>query len=66
MCLCLSRSRAWPLGVRSGGMYNTRWPGTAAGSATGAHAQNYDGTIAYAFAKRGQVPVHASPPRVRK
>jgi len=41
--------------VSSGGMYNTRWPGTAAGSATGAHAQNYDGTIAYAFAKRGQV-----------
>lgn len=41
--------------VRSGGMYNTKWPGTTVGTNSGLKAPKYDGTLAYAYAKRGQV-----------
>jgi len=41
--------------VSSGGMYNTKWPGTVIGTNSGKNAPKYDGTLAYAYAKRGQV-----------
>lgn len=41
----------------SGGMYNTKWPGKVIGTNSGPSAPKYDGTIAYAYAKRGQVPL---------
>ena len=40
--------------VSSGGMYNTRWPGIADADAA-SEATKYDGQMAYAYAKRGQV-----------
>lgn len=39
--------------VSSGGMYNTRFPDWATATSTG--SGKYDGTLAYAYAKRGQV-----------
>lgn len=39
--------------VTSGGMYNTKWPSWSVG--TNEKGENYDGVMAYAYAKRGQV-----------
>ena len=41
--------------VSSGGMYNTAWPGWSTGAATSDSKRDYDGQLAYAYAKRAQV-----------
>lgn len=41
--------------VASGGMYNTKFPEWTLAASTGKHAERYDGNLAYAYAKRGQV-----------
>ena len=41
--------------VSSGGMYNTKFPEWEAASSTGKHQADYNGNLAYAYAKRGQV-----------
>eukprot|EP00291_Cryptomonas_curvata_P030639 CAMPEP_0172209818 /NCGR_PEP_ID=MMETSP1050-20130122/35362_1 /TAXON_ID=233186 /ORGANISM="Cryptomonas curvata, Strain CCAP979/52" /LENGTH=167 /DNA_ID=CAMNT_0012889809 /DNA_START=139 /DNA_END=638 /DNA_ORIENTATION=- len=41
--------------VSSGGMLNTKFPAWHAATSTGPSAAKYDGQLAYAYAKRGQV-----------
>jgi hypothetical protein len=53
MPLLKSTTNARLLVVSSGGMYNTCWPSWATATNTG--QDKYDGTITYAYAKRGQV-----------
>ena len=53
MPLLKSTGNARLIVVSSGGMYNTCWPDFATATNTG--KAKYDGTIAYAYAKRGQV-----------
>ena len=42
------------IAVSSGGMYNTKFPSWDVATSTSCHV-NYDGQLAYAYAKRGQV-----------
>lgn len=41
--------------VASGGMYNSKFPEWEVAASTGKYESSYDGNMAYAFAKRGQV-----------
>merc|ERR1712087_256372 len=41
--------------VASGGMYNRKFPKWEIAASTGEHESGYDGNMAYAYAKRGQV-----------
>lgn len=41
--------------VASGGMYNSKFPEWTRAASTGQHAEDYDGNLAYSYAKRGQV-----------
>lgn len=41
--------------VASGGMYNSKFPAWPVAAGTGENAAGYDGNLAYAYAKRGQV-----------
>ena len=48
--------------VSSGGMLNTKFPAWHAATSTGPSAVKYDGQLAYAYAKRGQVLLLVPPP----
>ena len=41
--------------VSSGGMYNTKWPKWDQATSNGNYTSTYNGNLAYAYAKRGQV-----------
>ena len=47
--------------VSSGGMLNTKFPAWHAATSTGPSVAKYDGQLAYAYAKRGQVLLLAPP-----
>jgi dehydrogenase/reductase SDR family protein 12 len=44
--------------VSSGGMLNTKFPSWELATSTGKAAKKFDGQLAYAYAKRGQVNIH--------
>ncbi|KAK1737503.1 dehydrogenase/reductase SDR family member 12-like protein [Skeletonema marinoi] len=55
-CLvCNAANEARVVYVSSGGMYNSKFPEWEVAASSGKHESDYNGNIAYSYAKRGQV-----------